>query len=357
VSAAAAGAARPLPRLPVRPEWLAQRHEPILDPALPIVDAHHPLWEVPGIHYLLPDFLLDVASGHDVCASVFMQSHVRYRREGPAALRCVGETEYVRAVTADETRGDEGGCRVAAGIVGEADLLLGAAVARQLEAHLEAGGGRFRGVRHLANWHDDPAARGTGNAPPHLLLEPQFRAGFARLQPLGLTFDAWVYHTQLHEVADLAAHFPGTAIIIDHAGGPVGVGPYAGRRDAVFAAWRAAMRALAAYPNVFVKLGGLGMRLFGADFHEQARPPSSAALAGTWGPYFETCIEAFGAGRCMFESNAPVDKGTASYPVLWNAFKRATAGCSAAERRALFGGTAAAVYRLDVPRLRAGQPA
>jgi predicted TIM-barrel fold metal-dependent hydrolase len=343
------GAAPGYTRLPLRPDWLARTVEPVLEPALPIVDAHHHLWEVPGFHYLLPEFLHDAASGHAVRASVFMQSHAHYRSSGDPDLRCVGETEFVRDATQSSQRGADDVCRVAAGIVGDADLARGDAVQRVLDAHIEAGAGRFRGVRQLANWHPDPAARGTGNAPPGLLRDPAFRAGFACLAPRGLAFDAWVYHTQLDDVDDLARAFPETTIVLDHCGGPVGIGPYAGRRDEVFAQWRIGIQALARHPNVVIKLGGLGMRLFGADFHERPRPPSSADLAAAWGPWIETCVDALGADRCMFESNAPIDKGTCSYPVLWNAFKRMTARASAAERHALFSGTARRVYRIELP--------
>lgn len=355
--ALSAEAPKPLPRLPVRPEWLALHDEPILDPALPIVDAHHHLWEVPGIHYLVPEFLADVGTGHDVRASVFMQSHARYRTDGDPALRCVGETEFVRESTAALASGQEGRCRVAAGIVGDVDLTLGARARPVLEAHVQAGEGRFRGVRHLANWHADPTARGTGNAPAGLLRDSVFREGFALLAPLGLTFDAWVYHTQLADVLDLANAFPGTTIVLNHAGGPIGIGPYTGQRDAVFRDWERSIRALARCPNVVVKLGGLGMRLFGADFHERPKPPSSADLAHAWAPYVLGCIDAFGPSRCMFESNAPVDKGTAGYATIWNAFKRICQGFGDDERRAMFGGVAARVYRLDVPGIEPAQPA
>src|SRR5436853_268471 len=182
--------------------------------------------------------------------------------------------------------------------------------------------------------------------PAGLLMDRSVREGFARLHPLGLSFDAWMYHTQLGELIDLARAFPETPIVLDHVGGPIGIGPYAGRRDAVFAEWRTRITELAGCPNVQVKLGGLGMRLFGFDLHEGELPPSSEQLAAAWRPYVETCIAAFGANRAMFESNFPVDKGSGSYQVFWNAFKRIAAGCSATEKAALFAGTASRFYRL-----------
>jgi predicted TIM-barrel fold metal-dependent hydrolase len=178
------------------------------------------------------------------------------------------------------------------------------------------------------------------------MAEPAFRAGFACLAKHGLSFDAWLYHTQIHQLADLARAFPATPIVLDHVGGPLGVGPYRGRRDEVFADWRNGIRALAECPNVHMKLGGLAMVVNGFDFHENVLPPSSGELADAWRPYMETCIEAFGPHRCMFESNFPVDKGMCSYPVLWNAFKRIAAGASSAEKAALFHDTAARFYRL-----------
>jgi predicted TIM-barrel fold metal-dependent hydrolase len=335
-------------RLPVRPDWLALRQEAIIDPALPVIDPHHHLWDLPESRYLFDEFLADVNSGHSVRATVYVQAHAMNRAGGDPDLRAVGETEFVNGIAAMSASGNYGPTRLCAGIVGDANLTLGGAVKRVLEAHIVAGCGRFRGIRHLANSHPDPGARGTGNAPPHLLLDPKFREGFAQLAPLGLSFDAWLYHPQLADVADLARSFPDTTIVLNHAGGPIGIGPYAGKRDEVFAEWSAGIRALAPYPNLFIKLGGLAMKLFGASFHEQPRPPSSEQLAAAWKPYVETCIAAVGPQRCLFESNAPVDLGTCSYQVLWNAYKRIAAQYSADERTALFSATAARVYRVPV---------
>ena len=84
----------------------------------------------------------------------------------------------------------------------------------------------------------------------------------------------------------------------------------------------------------------------GFTVHTGELPPSSEELAAGWRPYIETCIAAFGTERAMFESNFPVDKGSCGYAALWNAFKRIAAGCSAAEKAALFVGTATKFYRL-----------
>jgi L-fuconolactonase len=258
-----------------------------------------------------------------------------------------GEVEFANSVAAMAGSGLYGNTKVCAGIVAYADLMLGDRVEPVLEAMISAGGGRFRGIRYITASHPDEAARGSSiNRPGGLLLEPKVREGFARLRGLSLSFDAWMYFTQLDELADLARAFPETPIVLDHIGGPIGIDPYGGKRDEVFAEWRRSIREVAKCANVHVKLGGLGMRLFGFDFHTQAMPPSSEELVAAWRPYIETCIEAFGPERAMFESNFPVDKGSGSYHVFWNAFKRIAAGCSNAEKTALFSGTATRFYRL-----------
>lgn len=341
-----------IPHLVVRPEWLALSQEEVLEPDQPIIDAHHHLWDHEGARYFLDDMLADVGAGHDVRATVAVECKAMYRQDGPVEMQPVGETEFLSGAAAVSASGRLARCRVAAGIVAHADLCLGAGVRPVLEAQTRAGGGRLRGIRYSAVWHPDPAARGSLARPaPYVMADLAFRAGFAELAPLGLTFDAWVYHTQIPELVNLARQFPGTTIVVNHIGGVIGIGPYRGRREAVREEWAASLRELADCPNVVVKLGGLGMRLFGFDFADRPRPPTSLELAQAWRPYIETCIELFGPQRCMFESNFPVDKGCCSYVALWNAFKRITAGAGAAEKQALYSGTAARVYRLDVPGL------
>jgi L-fuconolactonase len=334
--------------LAVRPQWLERRHEEIIEPDLPIVDPHHHLVERPETgRYLLPDLLADIGSGHNITATVYLEWLSMYRAHGPMELRPVGEVEFANGVAAMSASGGYGKTRVCAGIVGYADLALGAAVEKVLEAQITAGGGRFRGIRFITATHPDQAAWGSAVLrPAGLLMDRRVREGFARLAPLGLSFDAWMYHSQLGELTDLARAFPATSIVLDHVGGPIGLGRYAGKRDDVFAEWSARIRELAQYPNVHVKLGGLGMRMFGFTVHAQESPPSSEELAALWRPYIEACIAAFGPQRAMFESNFPVDKGSCGYAVLWNAFKRIAAGCSAAEKQALFAGTARRFYRL-----------
>jgi L-fuconolactonase len=335
---------------PIRPEWLSQWQEEILEPDRPIVDPHHHLWDRPGWRYLLDELLADLNSGHRIVATVFVQCRAMHRADGPEPLRPVGETEFVNGVAAMSASGGYGPTRICAGIVGHVDLTLGAAAEAVLEAHRRAGGDRFKGIRHISAWDADPSVLNPANpAPRGLLADRAFREGFARLAPLGLSFDAWLYHPQIDELTDLARAFPTTTIVLNHIGGPLAIGSYEGRRDQVFGEWARAIRALAACQNVSVKLGGMGMRINGFDFHAGARPPSSEALATAWRPYVEACIEAFGAGRCMFESNFPVDKGSYGYAAYWNACRRLASGLGEREKDELFRGTAARVYRLELP--------
>ncbi len=324
----------------------SQHNEQILDPDLPICDPHHHLWDHPGSRYLRSELLADLRSGHRITHTVFVECTSEYRRTGPAALAPVGETEFVcRETPLHET--EENGTQLAAGIVGYADLTLGDAVTPVLEAHLQAGGKRFKGIRHASGWHQSPQIRNSHtNPPPELLASVDFRAGFARLAPLGLSFDAWLYHPQIPQLTNLALSFPNTLIILDHCGGPLGIGPYAGRRDQVFASWRKDIERLAECPNVVVKLGGLLMKISGFAFHKRPVPPTSAELEPIIAPYYRHCIDSFGIARCMFESNFPVDKVSCSYLVLWNLFKRLATSLSPAEKLMLFRDNALRCYRL-----------
>jgi L-fuconolactonase len=348
VTDTAQAAAEDNPFPPVRPDWLARHVEPILEPDYPVVDAHHHLFDWPIWRYRFDDYLEDLGSGHNVIATVFAECGSMYKAGGPIARRPVGETEFVAGVAAMSDSGGYGPTRVCAAIVGHADLTLGAAVQEVLQAHLGAGGGRFRGIRHMTVYDPSPDIRCTMSLPPQgLMNQPAFREGFACLAGLGLSFDAWLYHTQLPELTALARAFPQTTIILDHLSGILGIGPYAGRQDEMFANWRRDLGELARQPNVYLKIGGMGMHMLPFGFHKRPMPPSSEVLAREWRPYVEACIEAFGAQRCMFESNFPVDKTAYSYPVMWNAFKRLTADASAGERAALLRETAMRVYRID----------
>ena len=292
--------------------------------------------------------LADTNSGHNIVSTVFIECGAKYKTDGPAALQPVGETEFVDAIAAISASGDYGATRIAAGIVGHANLLLGDDVVPVLEAHIEAGGGRFRGIRHSVPWDasdDVPVIR--GKRPPHLLIDGDYRAGFAQLARFGLSYEGWLYHPQLPELTDLARAAPDTTIILNHFGGPLGVGPYAGKREEVFAQWQTDLAELASYPNVVAKLGGLNMFINGFGWHDMAKPPTSEALVAATRPYFEYAIEQFGVDRCMFESNFPVDMLSCSYNILWNSFKKMTADRPAADRAKLFHDTATRIYRLD----------
>src|SRR6476469_10020830 len=288
-----------------REDWLALRKEEIIDPARPIVDPHHHLWDRGGQRYLIEEMAEDIASGHNIIATVYVDCRSMYRAHGPEAFRPVGEVEFAN--------------------------------------------GRFRGMRHSSAWDADASVAGMyAKRPKGLLLEPAFRKGFACLGPLGLSFDAWLFHPQIGELTDLARAFPDTKIVLDHCGGPIGIGSYDNRHEEIFPVWKASIQEIARCQNVVVKLGGLAMCLLGYDFHLRPKPPSSEEAAAAWLPYIETCIEAFGPNRCMFESNFPPDKGQCRYQVIFNAFKRLAAPYSEAEKTALFSKTATDFYKLKL---------
>jgi predicted TIM-barrel fold metal-dependent hydrolase len=337
---------QPFHHPPVRPDWLAKLTEEVLDPSQPIIDPHHHLWRARPDRYLLEDLATDVRTGHNILATVYIQCGSDYRPEGPPELQPVGETEFAAAAAQACESGRHGPLRACAGIVGYADCRLSDRIDPVLEAHVAAGGGRFKGIRHSATHDPGIAPTALPGAPPGLYRDPAFRAGFARLQRLGLTFEAWLYHPQLADLRDLLRAFPEQKVVLNHAGGPLGVGPYEGQRAEVFAQWRAYITELAEYRNLCVKLGGLAMNVNGFGFHHQVLPPSSGELAAAWRPYFEHIIATFGPDRCMFESNFPVDKGMCAYPVLWNAFKRIAAQYSESEKAALFHRTAQRFYNL-----------
>jgi predicted TIM-barrel fold metal-dependent hydrolase len=270
-----------------------------------------------------------------------------YRAGGPIEMRPIGETEFANGIAAVSASGLYGPIRVCAGIVGCVDFRLGPRVQAVLEAHIAAGNGRFRGIRNSVAWDSFEGLRNYRAPPPGLLRDPEFQRGFTSLEPLGLTFDVWLYFTQIPDVIALAARFPSTKIIVDHMGGPIGIGPHAENRTEVLAKWKSRLLALSRHPNVYLKVGGLGMPIVGLGFDGRAPRPGSHDLAPAWRPYIETCIEIFGSDRCMLESNFPPDKKSCDYGVLWNTFKRVTAAYSADEKDALFRRTASEVYRLD----------
>ncbi len=341
--------------------------EEIIDPDLPIIDPHHHLWDLRPLlssfpeprhdfleaisgaaYYTFDELHADTQSGHNVVGTVFMECGAFYDASRSESLKPVGEVEFVNGVAAQGASGLYGEYRPCAAIVGHADLTLGDAVKPVIEALIAAGNGRFKGIRHAAAWDSDPEVLGPPfHAPQGLYGSDAFRAGFAAYAEYGLTFDSWLLEPQLDDVLDLARAFPDQQIVLDHCGTPLNIASYRGRLHERFDIWRSAIRKIAECPNVAVKLGGLAMAFCGLPEDGPAKGHGSEILAGLWRPYIETCIDAFGADRAMFESNYPVDRWGASYPVLWNAFKRLAAGHSMDEKRALFANTAARIYDIE----------
>ena len=332
--------------MPLNREWLGQIREDPLEPNLPICDAHQHFWnDRPALgNYMLEDLEADTASGHNIVSTVFVECLTAYRAHGPVNHRPVGETEFVRGIAAMSASGDYGNFRAVAGIIGHADLRLGQAVAPVLEAHLAAAPKQFRGIRHIIA--SDPELEPPAPTAGTDLESAGFLEGVGELARHGLIFETYAHHHQLSGIAALARAFPTLTIVIDHLGGPLGVKRYATRRDEVFAEWRRNIDEMSGAPNVVMKLGGVGMRTMGNDWHRRALPPGSEEIAETTRHFIEHAIERFGPDRCMFESNFPVDGWSCSYGAVWNAFKRIVTGASANEKRLLFHDTAARVYRL-----------
>lgn len=336
---------------PSNAEWLTKTVEETLEPELVICDPHHHLWENrferSANRYLLNDILEDLNVGHNIVSTVFIECGAMWKTDGAEAMRVIGETEFVNGIAAMSASGMYGSCKIAAGIICTADLTLGAAVGEVLDAQLAAGGGRVRGIRHGLPWDASEVVPKARTLPSqHLMLDETFREGFAELAKRNMSFEIWCYHHQLPDAIDLARAFPDTTIILDHFGGPLGVGPYAGKADEVFEDWRKNIKELATCQNVNAKLGGINMIENGFGWHENPKPPTSLELMQATRRYYDYTLEQFGVERCMFESNFPVDQVSCSYNVLWNSFKRLTADYSKAEKAMLYHDTANRVYRL-----------
>jgi predicted TIM-barrel fold metal-dependent hydrolase len=330
--------------------------EDALEPERPIVDPHLHLWEIlpmPGLAQAAQRFLFDECRatldgcGHNITHTVYVETHMMHRADGPAELAPVGETEFANGIAAMSASGRYGSRRIAHRIVGAADLRVGDRLEAALDAHQAAAGERFRGVRMATAWSEagmfgfapDPAGR-------HIMRDPAYVAGARALARRGLSLDVWCLHSQLDEVIALADAVPDLTIVLDHCGTPEVAGRWAGRREEALREWQAAVRVLAERPNVVVKLGGLGMpidRMLG----ERIEDTPSTELAEQWRPIIEPLIAIFGAGRAMFESNFPPDRDAGTYRATWNAFKRIAAGASEAEKDALFRGTASRIYRIS----------
>ena len=335
-----------VPGIELRADWLGQVQEEILDPGREIVDPHHHLWthgtpENQAV-YELDALWSDTGAGHNVVQTVYIECRSYWDKSAPDHLQPVGETRHI----ADLARAD-GPSRIA-GIIAFADLTLPPEQLDEvLDAHIEAGQGLVKGIRHAAACDPEREqlmipSRGV----PGQLADPAFRRGVRHLGARGLTYDSWHYHHQNAEFLSLARAVPETTMVLDHLGSPLGVARFSGRRDEVFADWKLDMRAIAACPNVVAKLGGFAMPDNGWGWMEQDKPPSSDELLAAQGEWYEHMLTTFGAERCMFESNFPVDRVSVSYPVLWNFFKKLAHGASENEKAALFSGTARRVYGL-----------
>ena len=298
--APAAAAQMPAVQAPVRTDWLAKRTEEILEPGLPIIDPHHHLWDAPRYRYMFPELLADLASGHNIVATMYEQAREMYRADGPEELKSLGETEFITGVAAMSASGKYGPTKCMAGITGYVDLRLGSRAKGVIERHIAVSDGRLKAIRNGSTWSDDPVLKPMSSGmPPGLLLDKTFREGVATLAGFNLAFDAWMFQTQLGDLVDLARAMPQTTMVLNHIGGPVAIGPYAGKRDEAFKEWRGLIQQIGALPNTYVKLGGLGMKMIGFDFFNNPEPPSSEELAKAWKPYIETCITAFGPQRSI----------------------------------------------------------
>jgi len=334
-------------------QLLAGRDEPILDPDLPIIDAHHHLFSRPSLRYMFEDYLADASLGHRIVATVYMEIQAFMRPTGPEVLRSLGEIEFANGVGAVGASGVYGSCRLCAGIIGHADMRLGDQVAVLLDRALAAAPERFRGVRQIAI--DDPTEtpyKFISTRPPRgLFKSPGFRPAFKHLVQRGLSFDAAVFHHQLPDVIELADAFPDATIVVNHCGHAMTMEMEESQRGEVIERYKTLMVEAARRPNIFCKVGGMGMPFWGFRFEERKDPIGYLELANAWRPFVETTIEAFGPERCMMESNYPQDARSAGFVPLWNAMKHITRAASPEDKAALFHGTAAKIYRLDLPSL------
>ena len=330
---------------PVTQEWLNQVREDIIEPERRIVDPHHHLWIRPGHQYLLPELWFDTGSGHCIEKTIYVECKSQFRQDGPEHLRCLGETEFV-AKQAESSTGHEGRAEIA-GIISFADLTAGEEVQEVLEGHERLGKGRFRGIRHPLAFARHPEVLWLpGRGVENLYQHEGFRSGVRLLGKMNLTYDSWHYHYQNSEFADLARAAPDTQMVLDHFGTPLGVGPYANRRDEIFAQWKKDIADIARCENVVAKLGGMAMPDNGFNWHTRDRPATSDEWVNAQSRYYLHAIECFGPDRCMLESNFPVDRRSISYAVLYNGLKKMVAGFSEDEKHAMFRGTAERVYRI-----------
>ena len=337
----------------LRPDWLARHSEPAIDPDQTVIDSHHHLYQRPGLRYLLEDYQADLASGHDIRASVAVQAHAMLRAEGPPELASLGETEFLNGQAAMSASGLYGPQHVAAGIVGHVDLGMGEGLRPVLERHIAAAGGltrdggRFCGIRQPLAWDRDGSLLNPAYPTSETLADSAtFRKGLAVLQNARLSFEIWAFYPQLQHLARMARAFPDLPFVVNHLGGVIRSGTHVGKD--VFAIWRQGVAALAECPNVTIKLSGLGMRLSAFGFDQAVEPPTSEQLAVIWRPWMMTALDLFGSARCMWGSNFPVDKGSYAFCIGLNAVKRLMSEAAADERNDVFWRTAAQHYQLPL---------
>ena len=339
------------PHLPVRQEWLNQLIEDPILPNIPIIDPHHHLWDVGFGRYYIEELLEDInSSGHNIVSTVYIMSSSNtkiYSKDGLEEFKPLTEIEFA---TSEGKRADlipNNRVKVNASIVGSVDLTYGNKLQPVLEKAVNISEGRLKGIRMLLASHTDPRiSSGAVKSDLGLMLHPNFIDGAKCIQDANLSLDFWIYHTQLNEMEKIARALPDLTIILNHIGGPIHLGEYEGKQAATHREWRSAMMRLSRIPNINVKLGGLGMAVNGAKFHNSKFPPNSVQLSDVWKPWIYETIDMFGFDRCMFESNFPVDKGSCSYGSLWNAFKIIARDMSDDEINKLFSKNAAKIYKI-----------
>lgn len=338
----------------IRSDWLKRVVEPILEPNLPICDAHHHLWAFESSCYEINEYHHDIVEGpqkdlgHNVVSSVAVECTTSYSKAQGAQMRYVGESVYINSLAEQCRARPDKFPQIAAAIIARADLDDPGSLQEAISAHKQASPTRFRGFRHATGWDVDPLIANSHTNPKRgLLLDPAFQRGAAILAENDLIFETVTYHEQLDELATFARSVPNLKIVLNHLGGIVGIGRFSGKRTEVFVHWTRQISALSACPNVFLKLGGTGMTRVGFDWHTRPDPPTSDDLVASLAPYYQHAINCFGPDRCMFESNFPVDKISCSYHVLWNAFKKITLPMSAGDKRKLFRQTAESLYDIQ----------
>ena len=334
-------------------DWLGLVQEELIDPEVAVVDPHFHLMSAP-FRYDLYQWVADLSSGHQVIATVHTQAgQAHHRTAGPDHLKPVGETEFLLGVV-DSVERQPGGPEVCTGIIGGGDLTRGAgAVAELLDAHIALARERFKGVRMNLFWSytkDGSMVPVDGSGD----IVERLREGVNELTQRNLSLDLICYHSNLLQVARIAASFPNTTVVVNHLGTIVDTRSSPAARQVMIDAWREGIDAISSHPNVRMKLGGCANPVVGHSmpemlaFRKRSKPATSEELAAAYSPWVDYVVKRMGSQRCMFESNFPLDKGSCSYRTLWNAFKRLSRQYPPEARRALLSQTAIDTYRLAI---------